>query len=151
MGLKSDDKLDMLQNNPSNFFYNFIYFWLCCIFSAVLGFIWLRRAGATLYCNAALCCGFSCGAWALGTQASVFVAQRHSSCSTRALEHGLDSCGASALLLHSKWDLPRPGIEPMYPALAVGFLSTAPPGKSLLYFLRVPISMFCNRESNSVN
>ena len=29
------------------------------------------------------------------------------------------------------WDLPGPGIEPMYPALADGFLTTAPPGKSL--------------------
>ena len=28
------------------------------------------------------------------------------------------------------WNLPRPGIEPMSPALAGGFLSTVPPGKS---------------------
>ena len=28
-------------------------------------------------------------------------------------------------------DLPRPGIEPVFPALAGGFLTTAPPGKSL--------------------
>ena len=28
------------------------------------------------------------------------------------------------------WDLPGPGIEPMSPALAGGFLPTAPPGKS---------------------
>ena len=27
------------------------------------------------------------------------------------------------------WDLPGPGIEPMSPALAGGFLTTAPPGK----------------------
>ena len=27
------------------------------------------------------------------------------------------------------WDLPRPGLEPMSPALAGGFLTTAPPGK----------------------
>ena len=30
------------------------------------------------------------------------------------------------------WDLPRPGLEPVSPALAGGFLTTAPPGKSLL-------------------
>ena len=30
------------------------------------------------------------------------------------------------------WDLPGPGIEPVSPALAGGFLTTAPPGKSLL-------------------
>ena len=33
------------------------------------------------------------------------------------------------------WDLPRPGIEPVSPALAGGFSSTAPWGKSLLCFL----------------
>ena len=27
-------------------------------------------------------------------------------------------------------DLPRPGVEPMSPALADGFLTTEPPGKS---------------------
>ena len=27
------------------------------------------------------------------------------------------------------WDLPGPGLEPMSPALAGGFLTTAPPGK----------------------
>ena len=30
------------------------------------------------------------------------------------------------------WDLPRPGLEPVSPALAGGFLTTAPPQKSLL-------------------
>ena len=43
----------------------------------------------------------------------------------------LSSCGAQACLLCSMWDLPRPGIEPISPALAGGFLTTAPPGKSL--------------------
>ena len=28
------------------------------------------------------------------------------------------------------WDLPGPGLEPMFPALAGGFLITVPPGKS---------------------
>ena len=28
------------------------------------------------------------------------------------------------------WDLPRPGIDPMSPALADGFLTTEPSGKS---------------------
>ena len=37
-----------------------------------------------------------CGAWALGTQASVVVAQGLSSCGTRALERRLSSCGARA-------------------------------------------------------
>ena len=29
------------------------------------------------------------------------------------------------------WDLPGPGLEPMSPTLAGGFLTTAPPGKPL--------------------
>ena len=28
------------------------------------------------------------------------------------------------------WDLPGPGLEPVSPALAGGFLTTVPPGKS---------------------
>ena len=31
--------------------------------------------------------------------------------------HMLSSCGTQAQLLHSLWDLPGPGIEPMSPAL----------------------------------
>ena len=32
------------------------------------------------------------------------------------------------------WDPPRPGLEPVSPALAGGFLTTAPPGKPLTVF-----------------
>ena len=71
-----------------------------------------------------------CGARALGVRASVAVARGLSSCGSRALEHRLSSCGARASLLRGMWDLPRPGIEPVSPALAGGLLSTMPPGKS---------------------
>ena len=53
-----------------------------------------------------------------------------SSCGSQALECRLSSCGARAQLLCGMWDLPRPGLEPVSPALAGGFLTTAPPGKS---------------------
>ena len=33
------------------------------------------------------------------------------------------------------WDLPGPGLEPVSPALAGGFLTTAPPGKPLKFYL----------------
>ena len=36
------------------------------------------------------------------------------------------------------WDLPRPGVEPVSPALAGGFLTTAPPGKPLVGALNPP-------------
>ena len=35
------------------------------------------------------------------------------------------------------WDLPGPGLEPVSPALAGGFLTTAPPGKPLPTFLMI--------------
>ena len=41
----------------------------------------------------------------------------------------LSSCGSRPKLLRGMWDLPRPGLEPVSPALAGGFSTTAPPGK----------------------
>ena len=41
----------------------------------------------------------------------------------------LSNCGSQAQLLRGMWDLPRPGLEPVSPALAGRFLTTAPPGK----------------------
>ena len=43
--------------------------------------------------------------------------------------HRLSNCGSRAQLLRSTWDLPRPGLEPMCPALAGRLSTTAPPGK----------------------
>ena len=64
------------------------------------------------------------------------VAHGLSSCGSRALGRRLSSRGARAKLLCSMWDFPGPGIKPMSPALAGGFLTTAPPGKSLVGFLK---------------
>ena len=87
------------------------------------------RAGATLRCGAQAshCGGFSCcGAWALGTQASVVAARGFSSGGAC----GLSSCGAQAYLLCGMWDLPGPGIKPVSPALAGGLSTTVSPRKS---------------------
>ena len=80
----------------------------CC----VRAFSCCGERGATLHCSAQASHygGFSC-------------------CRARTVEHRLSSCGARALLLHGMWDLPGPGLEPVSPALAGGFLATAPPGK----------------------
>ena len=40
----------------------------------------------------------------------------------------LSNCGSRAQLLRGMWDPPRPGPEPVSPALAGGLLTTAPPG-----------------------
>ena len=54
----------------------------------------------------------------------------------------LSSCGSRAQLLRGMWDLPGPGLEPVSPALAGRFSSTAPPGP-LISFLSIycPISV----------
>ena len=43
----------------------------------------------------------------------------------------LSNCGSRAQPLHGMWDPPRPGLEPVSPALASRFLTTVPPGKPL--------------------
>ena len=43
----------------------------------------------------------------------------------------LTNCGSRAQLLRGMWDPPRPGLEPMSPALAGRLPTTAPPGKPL--------------------
>ena len=56
----------------------------------------------------------------------------HTHTHTQTLEHtGFSSCGTQAQLVWGMWDLPRPGINPVFPALAGRFLTNGPPGKSL--------------------
>ena len=45
--------------------------------------------------------------------------------------HRLRNRRARASLLHTTWDLPGSGIEPLSPALAGEFFTTEPPGKPL--------------------
>ena len=102
----------------------FIYFWphwvfVCCawafsscseqglLFTAIHRLLVVASRG-----------GFSWGAQALGVRALVCAVCR------------LSSCGAQALLLLGMWNLLGPRIEPVPPALADGFLSIVPPGKS---------------------
>ena len=106
--------------------YFFVCFWLCWVFIAAHG---LSLVAANRGSSSLQCVGFSLW-WliffvepGLQAQASVTVAR------------GLSSCGA--LHIRGTWDLPGPGIEPTFFALAGGFLTTVPPGKSLfsIYFL----------------
>ena len=110
------------------FLYKFIYLFIL-LFLAALGLRCCARAFSS--CGSFSCCG----AWAVGARASLAVACGLSSCGSQGLEHRLSSCGAWAQLLCGMWDLPGPGLVPMSPALAGGFLTTAPPGKSLILFL----------------
>ena len=46
----------------------------------------------------------------------------------------LSSCSSRAQPLCGMWDPPRPGLEPVSPALAGRLSTTAPPGKPLINF-----------------
>ena len=66
--------------------------------------------------------------------------------------HRLSSCGSRAQLLCGMWDLPRPGLEPVSPALAGRPSTTAPPGKPLLcMFLEIFHSSFNSSLSGIPN
>ena len=50
-------------------------------------------------------------------------------------------------MLRGMWDLPGPRIEPVSSALAGGFLTTAPPGKSVRAFLnKIPKAQTIKKE-----
>ena len=99
----------------------FIYLWLHWVFVAARGLF------------------SSCGERGL-----LFVAVRGLLIAVASLvaEHGLQgfsSCGWRAQLPRGTWDLSGPGLEPVSPALAGGFLTTAPPGKPTLVFKKMSI------------
>ena len=100
----------------NNFVYIYLYIYL---FLAVLGLRFCARAFS------------SCG-----ERGPLFIAVRGPLTIAASLvaEHRLQtrrlsSCGSRAQSLHGMWDLPRPGLEPVSPALAGRFSTTAPPGK----------------------
>ena len=49
----------------------------------------------------------------------------------------LSSCGSRAQLLRGMWDSPRPGLEPVSPALAGRVSTTAPPGKPWFFLYKM--------------
>ena len=51
----------------------------------------------------------------------------------------LSNCGSRAKLLRGMWDPPRPGLEPVSPALAGRLSTTVPPGKPF------PLLLFTKR------
>ena len=84
---------------------------LCCCVPAFSGCAELGLLSAVVHrlltAMASHCSGFSCGLQALGPGPSVVAA-----C-------GPSACGTQAWLPHGMWELPRPGIKPMFPALEV--------------------------------
>ena len=102
----------------TSFLFLFFFYFL---FMAVLGLRFCARAFS------------SCGKWG-----PLFIAVRGPLTIVASLvaEHRLQtrrlsSCGSRAQLLCGMWDPPRPGFEPVSPALAGRFSTTAPPGKPI--------------------
>ena len=102
------------------FFFILIYFWLCWVFVSVQGLSLVAASGGH---SSSQCMGLSLS--------RPLVAEH------RLQTRRLSSCGSRAQLLRGMWDLPRPGLEPVSPALAVRFSTTAPPEKPLISFNKV--------------
>ena len=71
-----------------------------------------------------------------GKRGPIFIVVRVTVAASLVVEHRLQmcrlsNCGSRAQLLRGMWDLPRPGLEPVSPALAGRFSTTAPPGTPL--------------------
>ena len=99
------------------FFLNLIYLFISingCVGSSFLceGFLQLWQAGATLHR----------GAWASHHRSL-------SCCGAQAPDAQAQQLWLTGPLLRGMWDLPRPGLEPVSPALAGRLSTTAPPGK----------------------
>ena len=92
----------------------------------------VSRGYSVVVVHRAFHCGgfFRCIARALGRVGFSSTMHWLSNCGTWALERaGFSRCGALCLAACGIL-VPRPGIEPMSPALAGGFLTTGLPGKS---------------------
>ena len=94
----------------------FIYLWLCWVFVSVRGLSLVVASGGPL---------FIAVHGPLTVAASLVAEHKLQTCR-------LSSCGSRAQLLRGMWDLPGPGLEPVCPALAGRFSTTAPPGKPCL-------------------
>ena len=100
-----------------------------CVGSSFLreGFLQLRQVGATLHRGAL-----------------VSLVAEHRLQTLR-----LSNCGSRAQLLRDMWDLPRPGLEPVSPALAGRLSTTAPPGKPCLrIFTSIYLPSFVPGKTN---
>ena len=113
------------------FLINVFYFWLHQVFVAARGLSLVTASGGY---SSLRCAGFSLR-WLLLLRSTGSRCTGFSSCGSWVLERRLSSCGARAQLLRGMWDLPGPGLEPVSPALAGGFLTTVPPGKPEIHVL----------------
>ena len=119
------------------FFNNFVLIiWVYWVFAAARAFSSCGEQELLSGCNAQAshCSGFSwCRAQALGRAGFSSCSTQLSSCSSKALDHRVNSCGPWAELLCSMWDLPGSRIEPVFPAVAGRFFTTESPGQPSVF------------------
>ena len=125
----------MIFSIPFFFFLNF-YFLFIYLFIFIFG-----CAGSSVRARAFS----SCGKWGplfIAVRGPLFIAVRGPltiaappAAGHRLQTRRLSSCGSRAQPLRGMWDPPRPGLEPVSPALAGRLSTTAPPGKPSIPFL----------------
>ena len=103
--------------------YLFIYLWLCWVFVSVWGLSLVVASG-----------GHS-SSQRVGLSLSRPLIAEHRLQTCR-----LSNCGSRAQSLSSMWDPPKPGLEPVSPALAGRLSTTVPPGKPLFLHLDSSLS-----------
>ena len=119
LNVSDKDRYAHNQDTKQPWMLFFVVFFVCFyLFLAVLG---LR------FCARAFC---SCG-----KRGPLFIAVREplTIAASLVVEHRLQtrvlsSCGSRATELRGMWDLPKPGLEPVFPTLAGRFSTAAPPG-----------------------
>ena len=90
----------------------------------------------------------SCGKWG-----PLFIAVRgpFTIAASLVAERRLSNCGSRAQLLRGMWDIPGPGLEPVSPALAGGFLTTVPLGKPDLLSYGFSYGLCTNENSTTLS
>ena len=124
-----------LKPGLENFEHSFTSMWDECNCAVVWAFYGMPFFGIGMKTDLFQSCGH-CWVFQIcwHIECDVLTYSPHSliSCSSQALEHRLSSCGPWSLLLQGMWDLAKPEIEPILPALASGIFTTEPPGKGFL-------------------
>ena len=111
----------LMKGFSFKFIYLFIYFWLCWVFVSVRGLSLAVAGGGH---SSSRCAGLSLSRPLLLR-------------STGSRRAGSVIVAHGSSLLCGMWDLPRPGLEPVSPALAGRLSTAAPPGKPPTSFLMV--------------
>ena len=126
------ERTDMLMVTTNLYIYIYIFFLIATLFIYLFIF---SCVGSSFRARAFS----SCGKWGplfIVVRGPLFIAVRGPLtiaappvAGHRLQTRRLSSCGSRAQLLCGMWDLPRPGLEPVSPALAGRLSTTAPPGK----------------------